>query len=680
MEHVFDDKFDPFSNVSIETKMSTLKISKRNAKKMNTKEINLMYFKKSKLYEFLKTLNPIQMNIVLHKNGSVICSAVPGAGKTKTLVYKVAYLIEHCNVDPNRILVITFTKKAANEIRDRIEQILLKTQDNRIISGTFHSVCHRFLKALGLINKTTHIDSNKQTSIIQNIVSELTNEDLHDNKFAKSLVMTSLNEIANAKNKLLKPVDLKNQKGNTHIEIISQIYEKYENFLNQHNYIDFDDLLVRLVNEIKTNSSSKEYLENRFDYVFVDEFQDTNMLQFDIIKCFAVKNKNITIVGDTDQSIYGWRFADSSNITKFKETFPDYTLYLLNHNYRSTRHIINCANSVIKQDLNRINSDIITTNDNGNLVELNEFTDQLSEATYICNKILHLSNKTKNNYTNLSEIAILLRTNQQTQIFENILTKLKIPFKLLGNYDFYDSEEIQLVLSYLKFIVNKTDIFSFKYLIDIYGDPRDNACQMLESIGWDNFINNPYDERIDINISTIVEATKMYNDKQNISMIIQYIIKSINLYDRLVDEFDSNTIKERWDNVGELLNISERYETIETFLIDMVTTENGKKMEGDKISLLTTHSSKGLEWNIVFVPSIVESFIPHFRSIDPANLNSASELSEERRLLYVAMTRAKLRLFLSYTKTIKVFGKKETVQISRFLNHLPKDSISFAKK
>jgi DNA helicase-2/ATP-dependent DNA helicase PcrA len=587
----------------------------------------------------------------------MFCSAVPGAGKTKTLVYKVAYLIEHCNIDPDRILVISFTKKSSNEIKDRIEKILLNIKDNNIISGTFHSVCFRFLKALGLIKNKTHIDDKKQSMILENIIKKFSNSEYNNR-----LITASKTEISKIKNKSLD--------FNKSSELFGKIYVEYEKYLNDHNYLDFDDLLLKLVQEIRTNEESKEYLENRFDYVFVDEFQDTNFLQFEIVACFAGKSNNITIVGDSDQSIYGWRFADSSNVKKFKEKFKDHTIYLLNKNYRSTQNIINCSNSVIEQEPNRINDKIVTDNNIGDKVILTEFIDYESEAKHICDQIGKIVKSTKN-----QQIAILLRTNQQSRIYEEILTKLKIPFQLLGNYDFYESEDIQYILSWLKFIVNNKDIISFKTIVDLNGNELIDIGEKLEIMGWDKFKKNKYDNNCDFTIKILKQCINMNNSNNEIDEIINHIIESINFQDTLKNEYGEKEASERWENIGELINASQQYSTIETFLMDMVLTENGNKSIGPKVSISTVHSSKGLEWDIVFIPSIVESLIPHSKSIDVKNINSVNDICEERRLLYVAMTRAKQQLYLSYCKAIKNFGRREIVSISRFLQYLPVDSI-----
>lgn len=667
---------DPFEKVPNDVKIKTLGLSKKETKSMTKTDIDAKYFLKSQLYEFLKELNITQMKVVLHKNGSILCSAVPGAGKTKTLVYKVAYLIEHCCVDPNRILVITFTKKAANEIRERIEKILSHEQDDRIISGTFHSVCHRFLKSLGMLKSVTHIDDAKQQLIIEEIVQKMSNSDSADTKFMKSIVKTSLNEIAKAKNELISPKDFKLKYGDG---MMANIYEKYEDYMIEHNYVDYDNLLVWLVKEIRQNSLTREYLENRFDYVFVDEFQDTNFLQFEIVSCFANKSKNITIVGDSDQSIYGWRFADSTNIKKFKQTFPKHVVYLLNHSYRSTQHIINCANSVIQQEKGRINNKIVTNNEQGDKVSLYEFIDPDSEASYVCRKINNITDPNKSHKISLSQVAILLRTNYQSRIYEELLTKLKIPFQVLGNNDFYKSEEIQTIISYLKIVINKKDVLSFKKIICVYGDMGDMICQRLDEMGWEKFITEPYDERLDDTIKVITECTKMVMLREEPFKIVEYIVNKINLFETMKGEYGLDDAAKKWENVGELINLSQRYETLDTFLMDLATTENGKETFGPKVTILTIHSSKGLEWDVVYIPSIVESLIPHSRSIDPKNINSTAEISEERRLLYVAMTRAKKKLFLSYCRTIKIFGRKEVVQMSRFLKDFPSESFVLTK-
>lgn len=657
-------KNDPFCDVPKIKKIRALGISISKSKTLSESEINLQYFKKSRLYDFLKGLNQVQMEIVLHKCGSIICSAVPGAGKTRTLVYKVAYLIEHCGVDPSRILVVTFTKKSADEIRERIEKILSKERDERVITGTFHSICHRFLKALGKIKGITHVDDDKKSYILQEIITGLSKNT--DTKYVKAVLKNSLNDISNAKNNMVNIADYKLKDPDS---LRTKIYEKYQEYLNDHNHIDFDDLLMKMAEEMRTNEESRNYLENRFDYVFVDEFQDTSTLQFEIVACFAKKTKNITIVGDTDQSIYGWRFADSTNINKFIEMFPDHTKYYLSHNYRSTKNIVNCCNSVIEQEKNRINNKIVTDNNAGDKVILHEFVDPDTEARNIATKIAYLN---KHNKIDFCNIAILLRVNSQSRALEEALSKNKIPFKLVGTQDFYNSDEIQFLISYLKFLINKKDILSFRTIINIYGDERDIACKKLEQDGYAKFSQSYDDERAIQLFELIKKCDDLIANSEEPTTILQTIIDDIDYEYELDDD-------NKWANVGELVNVSKRYQTLETFLMDIVIAENGKMSMSSEVSILTVHTAKGLEWDVVFIPSIVESLLPHSKAIDPQNIDSKNQVAEERRLLYVAMTRAKQKLFLSYCRTIFEFGRKKVVQMSRFLNFLPQESFTLLK-
>lgn len=663
--------YDPFYNINRETKLKKLKLKSKT--KLSDVEINTKYFFQSKLYlTLLKDLNDIQLKVVLNTNGSIYCSAVPGAGKTKTLVYKVTYLIEHCNVKPNKILVITFTKKASHEVRDRIEYIVNQNHTERIVSGTFHSVCHKFLREYGIINNTVILDSDKQKIIIEEILKNIISEkNIPENeKLAKNKSYEIITEIASAKNKLKNAYEY--SKSTTDLLNI-EIYNKYEKYLIDHNYCDYDDLLVKMIYMIRLNKKIKKDLENKFEYVFVDEFQDTNSLQFEIISCFANKTKNITVVGDTDQSIFGWRFADSKIIEKFNMTFPNHIKYCLDQNYRSTQNIINCSNSVICQDKNRINTKIWTHNNEGDKVTLYETNDLNTEAKYITDCILKLNNEQKISFGN---IAVLIRMNRQSRIFEELFTKAKIPFDMIGSYDFYNSDEIQDILSYLKFIINKKDIISFKRIIDVNGDDRNIITNELDEKGWKTFISDKIDVRIKSFVKIIKECDKMKNNNKFPTEIIEYILKKINYCKYFEEQYDTENLHERIENVKELLNASQKYETIDSFLIDiMLTSESCNKNIGSKVSITTIHASKGLEWDVVFIPSIVENIIPSYLSI--SSIDSKEQINEERRLLYVAMTRAKLKLFLSYSKTIKSYRNTEVVKISRFLNDLPKESIVF---
>ena len=718
-QQMFNEIHDPFHYIQITEKKSMLKIenNKRNTKKLK-EHINYQYFLHSELFNYLKDLNTTQLKVVLHGDGNIMCSAVPGAGKTKTLVYKVTYLIKYQKVNPDKILIITFTKKASNEISKRIKNSLseltstqttqttqttnVETYKNDVISGTFHSICYKFLKMFGLMEGITHIDDEKQFQIIEQILKNNPQYNKIDQKYFKTFVKNILNVISEIKNNLhdydnldklnkLNKLDNLDTK-NISIDEIKNIYKKYEEYLFKHNYVDYDNLLVHLKNEINKNNTMREYLENRFDYVFVDEFQDTNSLQFEIIKYFGKKSKNITVVGDSDQSIYEWRFADSKNIIKFKNTFPNCTTYLLNHSYRSTQNIINCANSVIKQEKDRINDSIITNNETGTKVLLSEYSNNELEAKDICTKILNIIKKSNDsNDLNFPNVAILFRTNYQLKLFENSLIKYKIPYKTANNEDIYKSEEIQFLVSYLKFIVNKKDVLSFGKITQIYGDERENICNNIINNGWDSFVSNPYDKRLTATIKILKKCEKMAKLNGNVHNIINFIITKIDFYKMIKGELGEIDARKKWIDIETFINQSKNYESIENFLIDVIAFENHEALTStltsNCISILTVHSSKGLEWDTVFIPSVVESIYPHFKfknnvsntsnTSNVTNFSDVVNIAEERRLLYVGMTRAKKNLYLSHCKNIKMFGKNEQVKISRFLDDLPKDSVEF---
>lgn len=662
---------DPFCNISKLNKIKHLKLSVKTQKKLSDSDINSLYFFNSDLYKIsLKDLNKVQLEIVLHKEGSILVSAVPGAGKTKVVSKKVAYLISHCKINPTRILVITFTKKAANELKERIGNMIKTDNEDDLVIGTFHSICHRFIKSLKIEKNFTVLDDEHQKSIINNLINKYKTNDKPDNMSSSKNIKDILYKISEQKNKLVAPEEFKKV---CEKPIDGKIYEEYIDYLNNHNYLDFDDLINILLRAIRTNSAVREFIENRFDYVFIDEFQDTNTLQFDLISHFAKRTKNIMVVGDTDQSIYAWRFADPKIITKFNETFKNYKLYQLEQNYRSTKHIIECNNSIIKQDLNRLNNRIWTQNEDGEKVILHQEIDQNGEVKFIANEIKKLKDKG----INYDQMVILIRTNWQSRIFETIFSQKKIPYQLIESKDFYKNEEIQYVLSFLRFIVNRKDVISFKVTVNASYDDTMMIINEIEKNGWDNIIlNDKIAKKIKSYINLIDECDKLIFEEKIVSDIILHILEKTNYKRALELEYGHTIAQEKWECLSELVNFATRYYTIETFLMDtQLTSEcSGKNALGGKVSILTIHSAKGLEWDIVFIPSIVENIIPLERSINSGNCKGG--LDEERRLLYVAMTRAKKQLFLTHCRKIMNFGKTAIVELSRFLKDLPNESIT----
>lgn len=670
----FLSKSDPFNNISKTKKIKSLKISEKDKQKYTTDEINMMYFMNSELFKTkFADLNFSQLEIVLHKEGSILVSAVPGAGKTKVVSKRVAHLIDHHKINPSKILVITFTKKAALELKERIENIISVENADDIVIGTFHSVCHRFIKALKIQTNFTVLDEDIQKGIISSIIMQYACEKSSADIPSKKLIFEFLNKISALKNNMVSVEEFRKVvKSKTEKELFDlYVYEKYETYNKEHNYLDFDDLLIKLLNEINSNPNVKNFIENRFDYIFVDEFQDTNSLQFEIISSFAKLKQNIMVVGDTDQSIYRWRFADSQIISKFMLTFEGYTLYKLEQNYRSTQHIVSCSNSVIMQDNNRLNNNIWTNNEIGHKVLLHLEVDPDTEANFIAQEIIKLK---KTNNVEYGNIVILLRTNAQSRSFETIFSKIKIPYKMTDSQNFYGCEEIQNILSFLRFIVNKKDTISFAMIVNAGKYAIEEACLLLENNDW-SMVKNHDLFKTTLSFKSLVDILDqcdlMITNKKIVSDIMLYILETTKYKQTLDIEYDKSTVEKMWDNIGELINFATRYYTIETFLIDTQLTgqTEGKPIAGGKVNLMTIHSAKGLEWDYVFVPSVVEGIIPHSRSLD-----LVSTIDEERRLLYVAMTRAKKQLYLTYCKKIMIMGKIEYPKLSRFLNNLPSES------
>jgi DNA helicase-2/ATP-dependent DNA helicase PcrA len=449
--------------------------------------------------------------------------------------------------------------------------------------------------------------------------------------------------------------------------------------MNTHNYIDYDDLLMKMVLSIRNNEKFREKIQNRFEYVLVDEFQDTNSLQFEITQTFAMKLMNITIVGDIDQSIYGWRFADYTNIVKFQTIFPTHTKYLMQQNYRSTQNIISCSNSIIEQTSDRLNEKVWSSNETGDKVIVKLTTDQNDEANFVVNQIINLN---KNKHVEYNEIAILIRTHFCSRAFEESLSRNKIPYKVVGDYKFYEREEIQDILSYLKFIVNFKDVLSFERIINVPKRGIGNVhttkiSKILVDNGWDILISDKnYKNKLNSFIFVINSCIDMINDKKNALEIVNFIVDQIKYKKYLEDKYEKEKAVDKWNNVDELVNVASRFYTIESLLIDiqLVDETNEKNNANNKVTISSIHSAKGLEWDSVFVTTINDGNIPHYFAL--TDDKPIQKVDEERRLLYVATSRARKYLTLSYCKKMMSFGKSSMSSVSRFLNNLPTDAIT----
>jgi ATP-dependent DNA helicase UvrD/PcrA len=603
----------------------------------------------NKKHFLLEGLNNIQQKVVIHKDGPVLVSAGPGSGKTRTIIHKIAYYIKKHNINPSSILVITFTKKASTEIDNRLSS-LFDDETPNISSGTFHSVCCKILKKNGILKDQTIIDDNQQKNIIREIVKN--NKKVHE----------AIKNISVAKNNIQSPNDVIDKE-------IKSYYEKYEEYMKKSNYVDFDDLLYITVKNIKENESFRDTISKYYKYIIVDEFQDTNSLQFEILICLAKGFNNITIVGDVDQSIYGWRFADYMNIEKFKNIYPNHTMYLLEQNYRSTSRIIKYSNKIIENEKNRLNSKIWTENEKGEHVNTLSYGNVHLEVYNITKKILKLQENYK-----LSEIAVLIRINCQSRLFEESFLKNQIPYNVIGECNFYKREEIQDMIAYLKFVDSK-DVESFKRIANIQKlNIRKNILEKmtdeLRDNGWEKLISVKENKtKLNFLIEIINECQNMLDKEEKISELVSYIIKKIDYRSHLMKKYNSDKINNVLENLNEFIVLSLRYSNINDLLknikdLEKQSKENNNEESKEKVSIITLHSAKGLEWDVVFIPSVNDGILPYYKCIEE------DRVDEERRLLYVGTTRARKFLEVSFCRKIQKWNKVEDGEMTRFLLHI----------
>ena len=631
--------------------------------------------------------NADQLKAVNQIDGAVLVLAGAGSGKTRVLTGRIAKIIEEGHAYPFQILAITFTNKAAREMKVRIEN-LVGDACNDMWVLTFHSMCSRILRRniqelnQGYTSNFVIYDDADSVSLLKQCQKEL---DIDTSVITPRTVKWY---ISDAKNKLLSPDEYLNYLGGSFRDkIIIKMYKKYEELMSKNNALDFDDLLTKTLELFTVKPNILSFYQEKFKYIHVDEYQDTNAAQYNLVKYMALKHGNIFVVGDDDQGIYSWRGADIKNILTFEDDYPDAAVIKLEQNYRSTSNILGCANEVIKNNPKRKEKKLWTEKDAGSRIKLYTAETEKHEAAFIVNEIQKLLLQ----YT-YDDIAILYRTNSQSQVIENTLVNKGIPYKMYSGTKFYDRKEVKDVIAYLRILVNPLDDVSLNRIINVpkraigkttvdrlleYAIQSDLA---LYDVIKDENIVNQLAPRASARIKEFIELIEKIRDYEydNLVEYVTYVISESGLQ-KMYRELNTEEAAIRLENIGELVSAVKRYEeeseenTLSSFLENVsLTTELDSMTENMKsVTLMTIHGSKGLEFPVVFLAGMEESIFPHFRSFD-----DDEQMYEERRLCYVAMTRAKDYLCLTRAKSRTIFGQSKYCGPSRFLSETPPELIN----
>lgn len=643
----------------------------------------------------LDNLNEQQRQAVVFCDGPQMIIAGAGSGKTRVLTHKIAYLT-YLGYKPEKILALTFTNKAANEMKQRTEKLLNRSL-NSLWIGTFHSIFAKILRKeaylLGYSSTYSIIDTDDAKAIIKKIVKE---QKLNEDNYPPAKVY---HRISRAKNSLILPEEYENdvriQEYDQIVKMpeIASIYKYYQKFLKESNSMDFDDLLINMFLILNNFPEIAAKYQNFFHYILVDEYQDTNKVQYLIIKKLSEAHRKIAVVGDDSQSIYAFRGAQIENIFQFKRDFPDFKLFKLEINYRSTKNIVNAANSLIEINKNRIPKTIVTNNEEGDKVVVKELYDEVAEADFVSKVILNYTQIHKIPY---DEIAVLYRTNSQSINFEKVFTNYRIPYRIYGSISFYQRQEIKDVLAYLKLIVNRDDNIALRRIINYpsrrIGDETILKIERLSQLNnvsfWDICTKiRLYSQFFQSNTVAAVENfVYLINELDNLrnSMVLSEFINLLVLRTGIkqeIEDKEENT-EEKLQNIEELINQAATYvmqkinqneePSLEDFLQQsaLLTDQDVDNKEKRTVKLMTCHAAKGLEFDLVFVTGLEKNIFPSSQVLTP------EDEEEERRLMYVAMTRAKKFLFLTYCRERKIWGTINIQMPSKFLKEISQEYLT----
>ena len=645
--------------------------------------------------DIIEKLNPAQREAVENTEGAVLILAGAGSGKTRVLTTRIGYLMEEKNVKAENILAITFTNKAANEMRERVEETLEGTDTKEMWITTFHSCCVRILRKsinkIGYNRSFVIYDSPDQITLIKDCMREL---NISDKAFDPKYVLSC---ISNAKDKLYSPKKyMKLNEGDISKTKIGEIYALYQDRLKRNSALDFDDLIMKTVELFNECPDVLDFYRNKFRYIMVDEYQDTSKAQYELIKLLAKQHQNICVVGDDDQSIYGWRGADIRNILEFERDYDNVKIVKLEQNYRSTQVILDAANHVIANNTERKRKRLWSDKKEGQLIKIQLAENEIEEGDFISNTINYMRRYEDRQY---KDFAVLYRANAQARSVEDALNRAGIPYNIYGGIKFYEIKEIKDIIAYLRVIQNPQDDISLKRIINV---PRrgiglrtiekieDRASLKEESIYSvliDIEDNSDISRKARASISEFVDlmsTLRSFTEVYTVSQVIEKVLDVTGYKDELLKE-KNNEGEDRLENLQELISVALEFESqsedksLETFLTNIALNAEPDSEEEteDRVSLMTIHSSKGLEFPVVFLAGMEERIFPIARAIQSMK---DSDIEEERRLCYVGITRAKEELFLTLTRKRTLYGRTNPSIASRFIEELPTECIERLNK
>ena len=641
--------------------------------------------------DLLAGLNTAQKKAVEHVEGPLLIVAGPGSGKTRVIVHRVAYLVRTCGVSPRRICVVTFTNKAAKELRDRLARLLGGQVAEQVTAGTFHALCSRILRvegdAIGLDKGFTIYDRDDQLGVLKKAYQRA---NIEPKKFSPSAVLSA---ISGAKAQLQSIEGFRAKVGSYFDEVVLRAYEEYQTFLYANQAVDFDDLLMRTTQLFRDHPEVLGRYQERYLHLMVDEFQDTNIAQYTLAKQIAGGWRNMAVVGDPDQSIYGWRHADIRNILNFQSDFPDAETVLLEENYRSTANILSAASKVISGNQNRVEKRLVATMAGGSPVWVHEAYDEDEEAVWVVQEVERLRKKGEFRY---GDAAVAYRVNAQSRALEEACIRYGVPYRLVGALKFYQRREIKDVIAYLRVLSNPADDVSMERVVNV--PPRGIGQKSVDELTrWSRTLGVPMRKALDIlaedpstetsipkagraaleRLGLLLKELQEAAQTMEVAEFLDLMLDRTRYRSYLLDDIEDG--EDRWDNVKELRTVAADFigvpppDGLNAFLeqVALVSDVDNVDDGGDGLTLITLHQAKGLEFSTVFMVGMEEGMLPHMRSFD-----DPTQMEEERRLCYVGMTRAKERLYLTRAFRRRVMGNSLPGIPSRFLNDIPRELIA----
>jgi len=640
--------------------------------------------------DILAELNPAQREAVELINGPVLILAGPGSGKTRVIAHRVAYLITVCRISPHRIMAVTFTNKAAREMEERLHRLIGSSVGDLTI-GTFHAICARILrrdgKTMGIDPRFVIYDEEDQLSLLKQSIQGI---GLDPKQYVPRAIASA---ISAAKSRMLTPQDYIQRTRSYFEEVVGRVYEHYQQLLEESSALDFDDLLMKTVQLFRNSAETLSKYQSRYLHILVDEFQDTNLVQYELIRHLGGERRNICVVGDPDQSIYSWRFADLRNILSFEKDYPEARLVLLEQNYRSTKLILETATHVISANQQRKPKTLWTNNELGELINVVETYTEQDEAQFVVSEIERLVGEKK---ARLSDCAVMYRTNAQSRALEEAFIRYGTPYKLVAATRFYERREIKDIIAYLRVIQNPHDNVSLQRIINIPGRgigqislsqlsswAKSQGVSLYDALKLmaekNEAYQPPFSPRVSKSLAGFLSLVQEFTSRSrelNLLDLFDLVVKQTG-YEKYILSGENG--EERRNNILEFRTVAGDYrelkpgEGLTSFLegVTLVSDVDGLDDTVDAVTLVTLHQAKGLEFPVVFIVGVEDGILPHFKSLDEPD-----QLEEERRLCYVGITRAKQRVYLVYAFRRSLMGSSTVNKPSRFLKDIPQHLIA----